>query len=293
MVSLLLLPALLLALLVVPRPVAPSDIPLPRIDWQQWRRERVAMVESARSARASRLSFDVRVVGELVVRWGRAEYEQDTEQLRELRGRLDAAAERALQQAGPAPLKGLRAVQCDAFVAMALGERERGEDASAPLLTDARRAASSRLELAWAELGGRLAREWRGSGWWSAATEAELWAACLVRWSALTGLERHAALGPSPEAMKLLFHLRHRAVAEAPVVERVARWLEMIAGLEPYDAEYPVAYARGIGFYLISDYAAAFAEFRRHLQRYPNGPWTLRARNHAQASAEALSGAGG
>ena len=284
-----LLPASLLALIVVPRPVAPVDIPLPHIDWEAWGRHQRSTMELVASARSNGLSYSVRVVGELIVRWGRAEYQRDAEQLRQLRGRLDASVERALEAEGSSSLMALRAVQCESFVNVAV--RERGKPPKAR--ESETPSEQSSPPTAWIELGGRLARRSSDSAWVLAATKPELWAACLVRWNALTGLDEHVALAPAPEAIQLLFHLRYRASADAPVEHRVARWMEMIASLEPYDSEYPAAYARGIGFYLLSDYAAAFAEFRRHLQRHPTGPWTLRARNHAQASASALGGAEG
>jgi hypothetical protein len=57
-------------------------------------------------------------------------------------------------------------------------------------------------------------------------------------------------------------------------VEKVAR----------RDPDYPADFARGVLFFQAHAFEASAEAFRRHLERHPDGPWTLRAKNHLLAA---------
>ena len=50
--------------------------------------------------------------------------------------------------------------------------------------------------------------------------------------------------------------------------------------MEKLDHDYPAAFARGVLYYRAGAYEASADSFRAVLATRPDGPWTLRAKNH-------------
>src|SRR5688572_20308193 len=101
------------ASLAVPHPVAPGDVPPPRIDFEQVEQMQRADRERVVHARQHPLSYDARVVGELVRRVGLREHEGNGPDVDALRADLRKAA---LKASDRAELLTLRALQSELFV---------------------------------------------------------------------------------------------------------------------------------------------------------------------------------
>ncbi|HVY44297.1 MAG TPA: hypothetical protein VHB21_00400, partial [Minicystis sp.] len=117
------------------------------------------------------------------------------------------------------------------------------------------------------------------------------------RWNELTGVHA-AAFSPTPDEVKaaIRFQLRDPptggadvdATDPAAVAAREAaegqlrlRRIDEIAALDP---TYPRDFARGVVLFDMGRYPQAVEAFRTHLTKRPDGPWTLRARNHLLAA---------
>ena len=62
---------------------------------------------------------------------------------------------------------------------------------------------------------------------------------------------------------------------------------EKIRELARVDPTFPGALAEGVVLFRLGRYEAAAVAFERHLAAFPDGPWTLRARNYLKAALEA------
>jgi len=60
--------------------------------------------------------------------------------------------------------------------------------------------------------------------------------------------------------------------------------LKKLDELAAVDPSFPVHLARGVVLYQLQRYPLAVEAFRRHLERAPDGPFTLRAQNYLRAA---------
>jgi hypothetical protein len=258
----------LTAMLVVPRNVPPRDLPAPIIDRLEQRQERERDAKRAAEARAG-LPIEVRSVGEALRRYGRAAF-ADRDLLPQLTGQLRRLAADAVQRHGAARLLQLRALQAEL-----LSRALEGRPAVPP-----REAV---------ELAGGLLDAGLGRGWLApppaGADDAELETLFRLYWGNALGLGAHHPFAPSLNEWRVYYRfMLGRPLPEAP--ERDAdlmRKLEYVAALSQHDRDYPAALARGILLYQRGAPAESALELRAHLERFPDGPWTLRARNHLAA----------
>jgi hypothetical protein len=255
--------------LALPRPVEPGPIlPLPEVDRARARAERAADHERAERARTTTLPYEVRAVGELVRRYGR--YEARADDTGAERARQDAfeLRQRAQARFGPEPLRALRALQTELFAARVakLGR----------LVADDR-------ELS--ELAGNLPAHARRAGWAAddgtlRLPEEQLLTFYRVRWTRLVGAIQDDALGPSLAE----FRAYYRALLQHPESleprEQDERRLEYIHALGRRDPGFFSAFTRGVLLYRLGDPGAAAQAFTEHLRQHPDGPWSLRAKNH-------------
>jgi hypothetical protein len=105
----------IVALLAVPRSVAPYELPLPTPDAAQLRRTTHADDDAAHSIVRTPLDADVRAVGSLLRAFGKADATRDDAMLVQLRSRISSAVLLAHTH-GDAPLVSLRAFQLNAFL---------------------------------------------------------------------------------------------------------------------------------------------------------------------------------
>lgn len=262
------------AALALPRPTTPNVLPLPLPDAARLEVERRADAARADEARQRGLSFDVRAVGDALRRFGLATRERHARQAL-IRRDLEAYAERALAREGEKPLLALRALQTQLFTdaARRFAETfERNADLDA--------------------LGGDFVETALGNGWLvkGAAVDVVAFESLFrARWNDLTGLEAHPAFAVTLDD----FRARYAFLLSVDSSDRDARGklqrshVEKIAARDP---DYPADFARGVLFFRAHAYEASAEAFRRHLARHPDGPWTLRARNHLLAATAELPG---
>lgn len=263
------------AFLAAPRATKPLILPLPEPHRAVLARDRAA--ERARAERAKReeLPYATRAVGETLRRFGVASASRG--------GNAEATLKdlRALAQAEHSVghsenLLALRAVQTELFVAATRGWERSGK-----------------VDAELRELGGDFPELAERSGWLEdrrvTLEDEELALLFRMRWNDLTGLGATqpftARLDEYRDRYALL--LRHPSGENAAV--RLKRQLGYVAAMESLDHDYPAMFARGVLLYRAEAYEAAANAFRAHLETRPNGPWTLRAKNHLLEATSLIS----
>jgi hypothetical protein len=260
--------SVLTAMLVVPRDVPPHELPLPTLDRRLERS--AAELDRARAERArAGLPLEVRSVGEAFRRQGIAALTQ-RELVPQLLRPLRRWADEALAHHGAEPLLELRALQTQLLL-QALEERP----------------AEPPREVI--ELAGGLLDPGRARGWFApppeGADDGELAALFRVYWARVLGISERHPFAPSLNEWRAYYRfLLRRPIPPAPDRDGdLARKLEYVAALAQHDQDYPAHLARGILAYQRGAPADAAIELSTHLELHPDGPWTLRARNHLAA----------
>lgn len=299
------------AILAVPRPVEPAELPLPIADVRALTRARDADLARAREAEQLGLDTDVRELGSAFRAFGAvdADPDHDPSELLAVRKRLVAAVGPALAQGDEALLR-LRAYQQRSFI-----REVRRFEATGEVTDELRELAGDFVGLlrqnAWIEERGVERRV--------AMNETVLSALFKKRWSAVVGLQRSPFdLTLDEERALLGFLLSRPAIAARGAEERGSptsrppaprqagapgarppaaamlavearraeeryrlRKIDELAALDP---TYPKHLARGVVFYRLGEYLQAVEAFRSHLDEHPDGPHTLRARNYLRAA---------
>ncbi len=260
----------------LPWAVEPMAVPFPQLETsllQQQQQERSALRDRAHSRL---LPLSVRAVGELVRRAGRAEAERNRDAFRVAQGRLSKLVSAALTETQSGGLLQLRELQTELFEQAVLGW-----DGSMPESDDL------------LELGGGFARHTKASlaGGRLRWVRAELAAAFRLRWAELVGLDKHPDFAPVANDLRLNARLRLRMAEVSSDGSKQGGLLTVIDTVASLDPDYPAHFAKGVVHYKNRAFKEAFDSFKAHLEERPDGPWTLRAQNHALASAEALLGA--
>ncbi len=284
------------AVLGVPRSVPPSEVPVPAVEPAALAAALATDTARARDAAAKaakgELDYDVRALGEAVRAFGRAEVAERGADKEEAHRRATMAARSAIAH-GPDAVLALRAFQARAFLREMRGFERTGEPTE---------------ELS--ELAGVFPRSVAAYRWYDPAArrllpgDAALLALYKKRWNEVTGLKGEVfALSLDEERALLGFLLEHPAVAVAPLAASASptaakahavaaavaadeRRIEKIRDLARLDATYPAAFAEGVVLFRLGRFEGAAVAFERHLAAHPDGPWTLRARNHLKAALE-------
>ncbi|MCL2724251.1 MAG: hypothetical protein FWD69_07420 [Polyangiaceae bacterium] len=294
--------AVIMGALMLPRAAAPSSIPLPDVDERTL--GRTVRDDRARAARAieTRLPGDVLAMGSAIRAFNALQLTHATEDdiMTARRAIDDARAKLATREDAVEDLLSLRALQLASFLA----EVERFEAAGV---------VSRDLE----ELGGGFIDRMRDAGWVERArvvlTPSERRSAFKVVWNAIAGvdqvpafaltLDEHRALytlyiaHPHPtSAQRMALDARRRAATTEAARERAdedfARATELwridkIRLLGKIDAAYPTAYALGVAYFRAGRFDLSIEQFRAWITAHPDGPFTLRARNHLKAAVSA------
>jgi hypothetical protein len=258
--------AALAALLAAPRATKPSILPLPEPNRSVLAHDRAADLARAERAKTHELPYATRAVGEALRRFGLASVTKSGNAEATLKD-LRTLAKVDLTAGHVEELLALRAVQSELFVA-ATRHWERSDSADTELR----------------ELGGDFVELATRSSWLEAKRvtleDEELALLFRMRWNDLTGLGASqpftARLDEYRDRYALL--LRHPSGENAAV--RLKRQLGYVAAVETLDHDYPALFARGVLLYRAEAYEAAASAFQAHLLAHPNGPWTLRAKNH-------------
>jgi tetratricopeptide (TPR) repeat protein len=272
------------AVLVVPRPVEPVDLPVPKLDLRELTRLRHADAARAELAERTALDVDVRKLGLAMREYGQADFDGDETALLAARKKTIEAARLAVAQGDEALLR-LRAFQQRSF----LREVRRWEET---------REATKEL----AEVGGGFLRLVERNGWVDASghvlmTEGALTASFKKRWNEVSGIDSEALRISTEEQRALLaFVLLHpaasantaawggaRGAKAGTTADDLAR-LKKIDEIAKVDPSYPSELARGVIFYRLGRYLLAVESFRQHLDVHPDGPYALRAQNYLRAA---------
>ncbi|WP_437660339.1 hypothetical protein [Sorangium sp. So ce1182] len=310
------------AILAVPRPVEPAELPLPLADARALERAREADIAHARQAEQLGLDAEVRELGSAIRAFGLVDADADHTE-----AELLAARKRVLDAVGPALAQGdeavlrLRAYQLSSFVREVRRFESTGEE-------------SGELR----ELGGDFLGLLRRSGWLKrgdarsrgggearrvAMDGAVLGVLFKKRWDAIVGVQREPfGLALDEERALFRFLLSHpvsvargsRDLAAPPADEAAARptqasepgprspaaalrdaeapraaeqyRLRKIDELAALDPSYPRHLARGVALYRLGKFVQSADAFRSHLDEHPDGAHTLRAQNYLRAALE-------
>jgi hypothetical protein len=261
---------LLAVLLAAPRATPPELLPLPLPDRRVLFRAASEERELAASARKRTLSFDVRAVGELFRRFG-ASTESGQGASQRLLADLRAAARHAERLQNGRPLRELRAVQTELFIAAAR-EWE----------------SSGRVPRELRELGGDFPELATENGWFNGGRlvldEAERAMLFRQRWGELTGLGKRPGFVTTLDEQRANFSflLRHPSGRDGQA--RRERQFAYVNALEKLDRNYPAHFARGVLLYRSGAFDAAAAAFQTQLEQPGSPRYRLRARNHLLAS---------
>ena len=273
----------------MPREAEPVDLPLPRVDHGA-----IGRLRADDAARASRLgavlareaasggteNFDLRTLSNDFRRYGEADASGDATRLAQARADLAQAAQLAARALPAERLLDLRAYQQERFLD-ALRRWERGAEPD---------------ELV--PLGGDPVGSMRANGWVEGrrilAPEVVRAVMFARRWNELTGLTSSPFAVPAEAAKAFYAFLLERPAARvvAPTYETARQrcdaidaWrLRKVDELAAVDPAYPRDLARGVLFYRMGQPLAAVVELRRQLERHPDGPWALRARNYLRTA---------
>lgn len=290
--------------LMMPRSAPADDVPLPHVDRRALDAIRRDDVARAQAAQTKRLPDAVLAVGSAI-----RGYQKMQAHPGPIDAQLDAkrTLDDALRQlyvdfgsteASVEQLRSLRAVQLDQFLAEVAAYERTG-------------AVSADLE----ELAGSFVDHMKAAGWLDGhrvlLDDAQRRAAFKAAWTILVaGSTPPAALAVTIDEQRALYtlYLEHphpqesqrtslslrRAGANAPDEcarvnhdERVASELwraDKIKRLGDLDPSYPTGYALGVAYYRAGRFDQSAEAFQKWLDAHPDGPWTLRARNHMKAA---------
>jgi hypothetical protein len=272
------------AVVVVPRPVAPVELPEPTLEpraLEQAARADDALARVLRTEGRSAVDFDVLALGRAIYAYGNVDAGEDDAAVMAERKSVGEAG-RLARTHGDAPLVMLRASEQASF----LRELRRWE--SEGVQTDELRA-----------LGGAFVSMAERSGWAPGGRllmdDSVRRAMFKKRWNELVqvqgapfelaDVERRALLRfqilhpPQDGTSEQDTNARQRAAYLAAQYQ-----LKKIDELAALDQAYPADLARGVVNFGMRRYPVAAGLFRRHLEAHPEGPMTLRAQNYLDAS---------
>ena len=296
--------AVLAMVLIMPRATPPDDIPLPQLDAKALEAVRRDDTARAASARMTRLPGDVLSVGSALRDVNKAQVSYgDVDQIGFAQTTLERAVEAVVADrvAGVDALRTLRALQLEGF----LVEAERFEATGKP---------TEELEL----LSGPFLDHMALAGWVDHGKilldDAARRVAYKLVWNTVVGADRIKELRLTLDENRALytFYLTHPHTSEAQRLayanmRRVSatdaeckratdqeklemeQWrVDKIRKLGEIDPTYPTGYALGVAYYRGARYDLSIEAFRGWIEKHPDGPFALRARNHLMAAVAAF-----
>lgn len=292
--------AALTMLLMMPRTVPPEDVPLPQIDGAALEAQQKDDRTRAASARATRPAGELLLVGTTLRKLNVAQVTgASSEDVGVARTALESAflTVAADGEKGLDGLHTLRALQLESF----LTEVERFE---------ATGKSSEELE----ELAGPFLDHMIAAGWVQGGKvlldDGARRAAYKLVWNAQMGAERLRGMALSLDEQRALytFYLTHPHASEAQRLAYEAmrrrastrdeclkanaeehldmeQWrIDKIRRLGELDPTYPTGYALGVSYYRSGRLEQSIEAFRGWVVNHPDGPYSLRARNHLKAA---------
>lgn len=281
--------AVLTALVAVPRPALPDDIPYPQLDGRALEAVSRRDEQWAQATAQTPLDFDLRAVGEAIRAYGKADADGDREavsrRLREVRMYLVPA-----QAKGDEALMRLRAVQMKLFLDGVARYDQTGEESD-----DLR------------EVGGGLIAMLRRSGWLRPEGQrlrvvpgrVVLEVLFRKRWNEITGLTAPPFQPSLAEERAFYAFLFEHPVVSVPAIqekdpvvrcrtanEYLLRKMEELGRIDP---TYPASYARGVVLLRLNRPREALLPLADFVDTHDDGPYVLRARNALREAQEKLA----
>jgi hypothetical protein len=271
--------------LMVPRAATPEHTPKPAVDHKAIAAAIAGDDAMAKAATQTQLDVDVRDVGRSMRAYNRVVADGDRGALTQARVEMIRAVKKAVGVDEDGLVK-LRAYQLGRFLEE-LGTWQKTGTVSEGLI----------------ELSGDFVQSLAIHRWCRAdrslvMDDPTLRALYKKRWTDLAGLK-----GPKfdltldEDRLRYGFLLEHPFVSTATrtggkleagsPIDRVRRGearLKVLERLRMRDPSYPYELARGVVLYRMNRYTVAADAFRQHLDRFPDGPHTLRVRNYLKAS---------
>jgi hypothetical protein len=307
--------AVLFAALILPRPVVPTDVPLPQADLRKVEAVFAADHQRVLAAERAQPSSLARSVGSALSDFFALQTKNvSDEDLKiahdDLLQRLNAA--RTL--IGDEPLVQLRALNAEEFL-VAVDEAASADKRrpGAP-----RFASTAKLESVAGPFAPRMAEAGFLRDGVLHLSRTELHVLYRALWTATLGLSEVPAFAPALDEIRVRYALLLReghpsrrdiprlqglpsgvdafaSASDTPALrcarqarrddELQATWLaEKIGELGAVDPVYPTRFALGIVDYRRGQYDTAAANFRAYEEQSPNGPWSLRAANFLRAA---------
>lgn len=249
-----------------PRASLPGTLVLPSVDHQALQQRHQLERKRAREAVAEKLPIEVRTVGELFRRVGRAQGEKDSRRAERLLRDLRATTRGVLAAGEEENLLRLRALQAELFreaVERASDEAEPGSELlelGGPFVRNAhQRFSHGRKKLAISEL--------------------ELNVLFRFRWGRLTGSSRHPQFRPSLNEQRAYYALLLRFPSASEPREQAAEQAVASAALGRLDPEFPVDAAVGLALARAGSLAEAEGYLARYQQAEAGGAFSLQVRN--------------
>jgi len=238
------------------------------------------------------LDVDVRHLGRELRSYNYIAATAKADQLAAARAAVARAASKALAAGGVAGLLELRAFQMVQFIAQLRKWEQNG-------------VVSRELQ----ELGGDILAVLQRNRWCRSnrsliLDNSTLRAFYKQRWNVLVAATgKSFALSNEEERVRFDFLLRHpferrrleRSGQQLPAVRErmlLRKRLQSIDKLQRHAPDYPGHIARGVSYYRAGMWPNAAAEFQKHLESRPDGPYRLRAQNHLQAALQRSKASG-
>lgn len=287
----------LLAALLFPRRVIPTDVPLPAVDTRELASVEAKDHEAALLARAG-LSDDTRILGTEIRAWNALQTREGTMESEAVaaRARLNEATAKVLTT-HPDEIGPLRALQLELF-RDAIAELERTGQETEELHQIAGTFVKNLRSVGWADekrilpdhtvRGALFKLAWNGT---LNLTQGSLGPLSLAEQRALYAFylsHPHPSEGKRAQLAESRKNAKDREACEVlRAAEEAATedWrLEKVKKLGAIDPEYPTSFAMGVVLYRQGRYAASSEAFRDWLREHPDGPMALRAQNHLRAA---------
>lgn len=288
--------------LLMPRATKPDAIPLPLVDDRVLSRLAAEEDRTAREAETTRLDTDVLAVGTAYRELKAAEAREGGDgSLAAARTRLDETLSALRPRPGlERDLLALRAVQTRHFLDALRTWETTGETTT---------------ELV--ELGGAFIPRLLDAGWATTTPsrrivldDTQRRVAFKLVWNALLDLDRRPAFTLPLDEQRTMYRLyierphpsemqraalvaQRRSAADAQACGRANmeearqsnQWrVDKIKRLGQIDPDYPTTYALGVALYHAGRFDLSADAFSAWLKEHPDGPYTLRARNHLKAA---------
>jgi hypothetical protein len=276
--------ALLAAWLALPQGAIPNYLPLPAVprgDIAAAKREQQTLAHGARS---HALDYETRMVGEAFRQLGRLSHAGEPITV-DRRARFRALVQNASARRGTLPLKQLRAIQAELFVT-SLSEWERTGVENSELIELGGDFLSVAHELGWVTSAARGVPKGASEGQRCSLNldDDERLALFLTRWTDLAELSASPTVGVE----KPWHLLAMRARLRQPLSRLGPNDLHLVDRVKSLVPDYPDLVSKGLILSRMGEHAQAISAFQAHLRTHPDGPLTLRARNHLIRAVEAM-----